>query len=106
MLVVVLVLVVVVLVVVVDMVACWWDGCHVAHGDVAPAFDVRERRGRGDGKTYLTLWTVTMACIVTIWTTWHLATSSPARSIARHALSRWGGDVASPPRGWYRVSSL
>ena len=55
-LVVVLMLVVVVLVVIVDMVACWWDGCHIAMGDVAPAFGVRERQGRGDGKTYLTLW--------------------------------------------------
>ena len=55
-LVVVLLLMVVVLVVVVDMVVCWWDGCHIAHSDVAPAFGVRERWGRGDGKTYLTLW--------------------------------------------------
>ena len=62
--VVVLVLVVVLMlmvVVVVDMVTCWLDGCHIAHGDVAPAFSVRERRGRGDGKTYLTLQTVMMA---------------------------------------------
>ena len=36
MLVVMLVLVVVVLDVVVALVACWWDGRHVAVGDVAP----------------------------------------------------------------------
>ena len=45
-LVVVLMLVVVVLAVVLAMVACWWDGCPVAHGDVAPAFGLKERWGR------------------------------------------------------------
>ena len=32
--------------------------------------------------THLHMWTVTMASIVTVWTTWHAAMSSPARSIA------------------------
>ena len=38
---------VVVLVVVVAMGACWWYGYHVTHGDEAPAFGVKGRRGRG-----------------------------------------------------------
>ena len=38
---------VVVLVVVVAVGACWWYGCHVTHGDEAPAFRVKGRRGRG-----------------------------------------------------------
>ena len=38
---------VVVLVVVVAVGACWWYGCHVTHGDEAPAFGVKGRRGRG-----------------------------------------------------------
>ena len=46
MLVLVLVLVVV-LVVIVAVGACWWYGCHVTHGDEAPTFGVKGRRGRG-----------------------------------------------------------
>ena len=38
---------VVVLVVVVAVGACWWYGYHVTHGDEAPAFGVKGRRGRG-----------------------------------------------------------
>ena len=38
---------VVVLVVVVAMGASRWYGCHVTHGDEAPAFGVKGRRGRG-----------------------------------------------------------
>ena len=45
MVIVVLMVVIVMLVVVLAMVACWWYCCHVAMGDVAPAFGVSERRG-------------------------------------------------------------
>ena len=38
---------VVVLVVVVAVGASRWYGCHVTHGDEAPAFGVKGRRGRG-----------------------------------------------------------
>ena len=38
---------VVVLVVIVAVGTCWWYGCHVTHGDEAPAFGVKGRRGRG-----------------------------------------------------------
>ena len=47
MLVLVVVVVLVVLVVVVALVRCWWSGCHVAHGDVAPAIGVNEGGERG-----------------------------------------------------------
>ena len=89
MLVVMLVPMVVVLIVAVAMVACWWDGCHIAHSDVAPEFGER-KMGERHGITHLTLRTVVMACIVTVWTTWHLATLLPACSIARRRLSRLG----------------
>ena len=44
MLVLVVVVVFMVLVVVVAMVRCWWYGCHITHGEVAPAMGVNERR--------------------------------------------------------------
>ena len=68
------------------MVACWRYCCHIA---VAPAFSVNERRATGHDNRP-TLHTVTMACIITVWTTWYLATSSPTCSIARRMVSRWG----------------
>ena len=82
MLVLVLVLMVV-LVVVVAVGACWWYGYHVTHGDEAPAFGVKGKRGR-DVETHLLMQTVMMASIVTVWTTWHVGTSLPAHSIAFH----------------------
>ena len=75
--VVVVVVIMVVLVIVVAVVACWWYGCHVAHNNVAPAFGVKGRKGKGNVMTHLHMWTVTMASIVTIWTTCHVAMSSP-----------------------------
>ena len=72
---------VVVLVVVVAVGACWWYGYHVTHGDEAPAFGVKGKRGR-DVETHLLMQMVTMASIITVWTTWHVGTSSPAHSIA------------------------
>ena len=46
--------------------------------------------------THLHMRTVTMPGIVTVWTTWHVATSSPARSItcpfSRWALLTWRCD--------------
>ena len=52
--------------------------------------------------THLRMRTVTMASIVTVWTTWHVATSSHARSIAfrcawRPLLSLW---AACDGGGW------
>ena len=92
-------------------------GCHSGYGRVlvgwwphrpwrrGPCIQSERKMGKSHVITHLTQWMVTMACIVTIWTTWHLATSSPACSIVRCALSRWGGDVALPPRGWCRLLS-
>ena len=54
---------VVVLVVVVVVVTCWWSGVR--------------KKGEGSAMTHLDVRTVTMASIVTIWMTWHIATSSP-----------------------------
>ena len=54
---------VVVLVVVVVVVTCWWYGVR--------------KKGEESAMTYLDIQTVTMASIVTVWTTWHVATSSP-----------------------------
>ena len=54
---------VVVLVVVVVVVACWWYGVR--------------KKGEGSGMTHLDVRAVTMASIVTVWMTWHVATSSP-----------------------------
>ena len=45
---VVLALMVIIIVVVVAVIACSWYGRHVAHGDVAPAFGVKRRKGEGD----------------------------------------------------------
>ena len=60
----------------------------------------RKEEGEGNAMTHLHRQTVTMLAIVTVWTTWHVATSSPAHSIVWCAN---GGGVALPPhfrRGW------
>ena len=77
--------------------------CHAGYGSVLAGWlpcrpwrrgpCIQSERKMG-GITHLRQQTVTMACIFTVWTTWHLATLSPACSITRRALSCWGGDVA------------
>ena len=47
-----------------------------------PCIRCERKKGEGDVETHLHMQTVTMASIVTVWTTWHVATSSPAHSIA------------------------
>ena len=66
---------VVVLVVVVVVVACWWYGVR--------------KKGEGSGMTHLDVQTVTMASIVTVWTTWHIATSSPFVVGVRSCSCKW-----------------
>ena len=44
---VIMLVLVVVLVVVVAMGTGWWYDCHITHGNEAPAFGVKGRRGRG-----------------------------------------------------------
>ena len=110
--VVVVVVIVLVLVIVVAVVTCWWYGCHVTMGDMAPAFSVKGRKGDGecnDSPAYgqmvmmasiVTIWM--MASIVTVWMMWHIAMSLPAHSIAfccgwHLLLLLW---VASDGSGW------
>ena len=103
MVVIVVVIVLVLMVVIVAVVMCWWYGCHIAHGDVAPAFSVKGRKGEGECDNSPTYGqTVMMASIVTVWMTWHIAMSSPACSIPFRRgwcplLSLW---VASDCGGW------
>ena len=81
-------------------------GCHCGRGRVlvvwlphhpqrrGPCIRCERKKGEGDVRTHLQ--TVTMASIVTIWTTGHIATSSPTHSIAFQPLvtvtwrSCWG----------------
>ena len=57
-----------------------WLPCHPRQR--GPCIRCERKKGEGDLETHLHMQTVTMASIVTVWTTWHVATSSPAHSIA------------------------
>ena len=72
------------------------SGCRCGHGHMlvvwlprhplrrGPCIRCERKKGEGDVETHLHMQMVTMASIVTVWMTWHVATSSPAHSISFH----------------------